>query len=73
MESTELTVEQKIVRQMADMLLITDATLVSNALLDSKIADMIVYGNASDLCEHEALANEEIQEVFDNDEEQENN
>ena len=70
-----LTPEQEIVKLLANQKLLTDVTLITAALADPEIAEQIIgdvapnYPGDGD-CEHEALSNEEIQEVFDNDEEQ---
>ena len=78
----ELTTEQKILALLAENCIITDTTLISSALKDADIAEQIVKygdliqddddnpeGDGDCECDHEALSNEEIQIVFDNDEE----
>lgn len=77
-----LTPEQEIVKLLAQQKLLTDVTLITAALADPEIAEQIIGdiapnypgggegGDDDGDCEHESLSNEEIQEVFDNDEEQ---
>lgn len=88
----ELTLEQKIVKYLADKGYITNVGDVTRALKDvlyaekmvsvegdpgikDDIKDAIISGeiegdvNMGD-CDHESLTNEEIQRVFDNDEEE---
>lgn len=78
---SELTLEQKIVKHLALQGYLTNVGDVTTALEDNEYAKKLITGNAvpgiddeidgsggSD-CDHEALTNEEIQEVFDNDEE----
>ena len=89
-----LTLEQKIVKYLADKGYITNVGDVTRALRDILYAEKMVSGNDSpgikdDIkteiesgnleiegvtgeCDHEALTNEEIQEVFDNDNEEAN-
>lgn len=84
-----LTLEQKIVKYLADKGYITNVGDVTRALRDILYAEKMVTGNnipglKDDIkeeiesgnieiegvtgdCNHEALTNEEIQEVFDND------
>lgn len=73
----EMTVEQKILKLLAEMRLINDATLIAPAMDDPEVAERIInmYGDfipdgdvGEGDCDHEALSNDEIQEVFDNDE-----
>lgn len=70
----ELTTEQKIIRLLAEKKLFTDVTLIGSALADADIADQII-NEYEDLipdnpeCDCQSLSNEEIQVVFDNDEE----
>lgn len=72
----DMTVEQKVLRLLTEMRLINDVTLISAAMDDPKIADDIINNTYGDIipdegdCDHDALTNEEIQEVFDNDEDQ---
>ena len=88
----ELTLEQKIVKYLADKGYITNVGDVITALKDFSYAEKMVTGNevpglkddikeeiesgkleiegVTGECEHEALTNDEIQEVFDNDEEE---
>lgn len=81
---SELTLEQKIVKHLASQGYLTNVGDVTTALEDNEYAKKLITGNAvpgiddeidrsgeSD-CDHEALTNEEIQEVFDNDEETNN-
>ena len=76
----ELTLEQKVVLHLANKGYLTNAGDVTTALEDNEYAKKLITGNAipglddeidgSDTpsdCDHEALTNEEIQEVFDND------
>ena len=87
-----LTLEQKIIKYLADKGYITNVGDVITALKDFTYAEKMVSGNDSpgikdDIkeeiesgnieiegitgeCDHEALTNDEIQEVFDNDEEE---
>lgn len=81
---SELTLEQKIVLHLAKKGYLTHAGDVTTALKDNEYAKKLITGNAipgiddeidgsgeSD-CDHEALTNEEIQEVFDNDNDKNN-
>ena len=84
----ELTLEQKIVKRLAAMGYITKVGAVATALKDILYAEHLITGNETpgikdDVieegigggtaeCDHEALTNEEIQEVFDNDNEEVN-
>ena len=72
----DMTVEQKVLRLLTELRLINDVTLISAAMDDSEVAERILnmYGDfipdgdvGEGDCDHEALTNEEIQEVFDND------
>lgn len=72
------TTEQKIIFHLADSGVLTNVTLVAPALQDPKIAEEIFKYNddpiipddpESSECDHESLSNDEIQVVFDNDEE----
>ena len=75
----ELTLEQKIVRFLAKKGYITNVGDVITALRDNEYAKKLITGNdipglddeietgGSADCDHEALTNAEIQEVFDND------
>jgi hypothetical protein len=78
----EWSTEQKIVKYLADMGLLTQVGQVSEALSNPEYAKILITGNGLEDevkeeygenidgdCEHESLSNEEIQEVFDNDEE----
>lgn len=77
---SELTLEQKVVLHLANKGYLTHAGDVTTALEDNEYAKKLITGNAipglddeidgsggSDDCDHEALTNDEIQEVFDND------
>lgn len=88
----ELTLEQKIVKYLADKGYITNVGDVITALKDFTYAEKMISGNdvpslkddikeeiesgnieiegVTGECNHEPLTNEEIQEVFDNDEEE---
>jgi hypothetical protein len=85
----ELTLEQKILKHLANKGYITNVAAVTKALKDIIYAEKLITGNetpgikddiveeglggGSDSpseCDHQALTNDEIQEVFDNDEEQ---
>jgi hypothetical protein len=84
----KLTLEQKIVRHLADKGYITNVGDVSRALKEVLYAEYMITGNPipgikdeiqgmissgeleiEGICDHDSLTNEEIQEVFDNDEE----
>lgn len=76
-----MTIEQRIVKHLAKEGFLTSGGDVQRALVDSEYADYLVRGLAGDECnipdinddgsmtecDHDALSNEEIQEVFDND------
>lgn len=70
-----LSVEQKIVLHLANMGYITTVGDVTRALKEQKYAEFLVTGDGlsdeglNSECDHEPLTNDEIQEVFDNDEE----
>ena len=77
-----LTTEQKIIQYLAGIGIITQIGEIAKALKDEEYAKFLVTGdglkdevreeygeNIDGDCEHESLSNEEIQEVFDNDEE----
>lgn len=77
-----LTTEQKIIQYLAEMGIITQVGEIAEALKDEKYAKFLITGdglsdevreeygeNIDGDCDHESLSNEEIQEVFDNDEE----
>lgn len=77
-----LTTEQKIIQYLAGIGIITQIGEIAKALKDEEYAKFLVTGdglkdevseeygeNIDGNCEHESLSNEEIQEVFDNDEE----
>jgi hypothetical protein len=83
----KLTLEQKIVKHLAKKGYITNVGDVTRALRDILYAEKLITGNeipgikdeieeeglgGSAECDHEALTNEEIQEVFDNDNEEAN-
>ena len=81
-----LTLEQKIIKYLADKGYITNVGDVITALKDFSYAEKMITGNDTpgikdDIieegigggtaeCDHEALTNDELQEVFDNDEEE---
>ena len=77
-----LTTEQKIIQYLAEMGIITQVGEIAEALKDEKYAKFLITGdglsdevreeygeNIDGDCDHESLSNDEIQEVFDNDEE----
>lgn len=76
-----LTIEQKIILQLAKRGYITKVGEISTALIDPEYAERLLQGADTTIpdinddgsidgeCNHEALTNPEIQEVFDNDEE----
>lgn len=76
---SELTLEQKIVKHLALQGYLTNVGDVTTALKDNEYAKKLITGNdipgiddeidgsGEADCDHEALTNEEIQEVFDND------
>lgn len=76
---SEMSLEQKIVKYLAKKGYITNVGDVITALKDNEYAKKLITGNdipgladeieigGSGDCDHEALSNEEIQEVFDND------
>lgn len=76
----ELTTEQKVIKRLAELGLITKVGEVHESLTNPEYADKILTdSNNNDIidneinsteCDHEALTNDEIQEVFDNDEQQ---
>ena len=73
-DTTNLSVEQKIVLHLAKTGYLTSTGDITRALAEQSYAEYLVTGNGlSDegigdaICDHEALTNEEIQEVFDND------
>ena len=77
-DKSNLSVEQKIVLHLANLGYFTSVGDVTRALKEQAYAEYLVTGNGlSDEgicdgecqpCEHEVLSKEEIQEVFDNDE-----
>ena len=76
----ELTIEQKVIYYLTKIGLITNLTEAWEALRNPDYADFLVTGNGLDdeiaaagfggdsECDHTALTNSEIQQVFDNDE-----
>ena len=68
---SKLSTEQKVVLHLAKKGYLTAAGDIQRALIDQPYAEKLVLGldmGVNDLdCTHEALSNEEIQEVFDND------
>lgn len=84
----KMTLEQKIVKHLADKGYITHVGDVTRALKEILYAELMITGNPipglkdeieegiisgdididiEDICDHEPLSNDEIQEVFDND------
>jgi hypothetical protein len=84
----KMTLEQKIVKHLADKGYITNVGDVTRALKEILYAELMITGNPipglkdeieeginsgdididiEDICDHEPLSNNEIQEVFDND------
>ena len=72
---SKLSIEQKIVLHLANQGYLTSVGDVTRALVDQAYAEYLIIGSGmsgGDLggdCNHTALTNEEIQIVFDNDEE----
>ena len=68
---SELTIEQKIVKHLANLRILNNVGDVTAALKDPEYANFLVIGNTGGVddgdCDHEALTNPEIQVVFDND------
>lgn len=77
-----MTTEQKIVQYLAKVGLLTQVGMVNAAMDDPEYAKTLMTGdgledevreeyggNIEGDCDHEPLTNDEIQEVFDNDEE----
>lgn len=69
-----MTIEQKIIRQLANRGYITNVGDIARAMKDPVYAEKLIIGTSGDIpdigegdCDHESLTNEEIQEVFDND------
>ena len=75
-----MTIEQKIVADLAKKRILTHPYVISRAMEDAEYAKKIITGDGLDDevkeqygeniegdCDHESLTNEEIQEVFDND------
>ena len=81
-----LTLEQKVILHLAKKGYLTNAGDVQRALKEFEYAGKMVTGNVTpgleddikeevnagniEVCDHKALTNDEIQEVFDNDEEE---
>lgn len=68
---SQLSVEQKVVLHLAKQGYITSVGDVAQALREQKYAEYLITGNglSDDIdCNHESLTNDEIQVVFDNDE-----
>ena len=66
-----LSVEQRIVLHLSNLGYLTSVGDVTRALKEQAYAEYLVTGNRLNddvQCDHKALTNEEIQEVFDNDE-----
>jgi hypothetical protein len=73
-DTTNLSVEQRIVLHLAKTGYLTSTGDITRALAEQSYAEYLVTGNGlSDegfgdaICDHVALTNDEIQEVFDND------
>lgn len=72
-DPSTLSIEQKVVLHLANYGYITNIGDVMRAMEDQKYAEFLILGTGipdepgSGDCDHEALTNEEIQEVFDND------
>ena len=78
-DTSKLSVEQKVVLHLAKIGYLTAGGDIQRALRDQKYAEFLVTGNGlsddcppcddpdHEHCDHEPLTNEEIQEVFDND------
>jgi hypothetical protein len=77
-----LTTEQKIIQYLAAIGAMTQVGEIAEALKDEEYAKFLITGNGlkdevkeeygeniDGDCEHESLSTDEIQEVFDNDEE----
>lgn len=75
-----MTIEQKIVKYLAENKILTKPYEISEALNNQSYAEKLITGDGLDDevneqygeniegdCDHESLTNEEIQEVFDND------
>ena len=75
-----MTIEQKIVKYLAENKILTRPYEISEALSNQSYAEKLITGDGLDDevkeqygenidgdCDHESLTNEEIQEVFDND------
>lgn len=78
----ELSVEQKIVKHLAKKGYLTNVGDIAKAMRDERYAEKLLLGvtgyinDTNDLddfisgdCNHKSLSNDEIQEVFDNDNE----
>lgn len=71
-DTTNLSVEQKIVLHLAKTGYLTSTGDITRALAEQPYAEYLITGNGlSDEgigdCDHEALTNEEIERVFDDD------
>lgn len=69
-DTSNLSVEQKIVLHLANTGYLTNGGDIQRALVDQSYAEHLITGNglSDDIdCDHEPLSNEDIQEVFDND------
>jgi hypothetical protein len=75
-----MTIEQKIVADLAKQRILTRPYIIGKAMEDAEYAKILITGDGLDdevkeqygeniegKCDHESLTNEEIQEVFDND------
>jgi hypothetical protein len=77
---SNLSVEQKIVLHLANQGYITSVGDVTRALREQKYAEYLITGNGlsddfinDSECDHEALTKDEIQIVFDNDDDKSSN
>ena len=71
-DTTNLSIEQKVVLHLAKTGFLTSTGDITRALKEQAYAEYLILGvgiDEDDLCEHEPLTNEEIQVVFDNDNE----
>lgn len=68
-----MTLEQKIIRQLANRGYLTNVGDIARAMREPEYAEKLLTGNMGGIpdgdgeCDHIALTNDEIQEVFDND------
>lgn len=69
-DPSTLSIEQKVVLHLSNYGYITNIGDVMRAMEDQAYAEFLILGTGipdDPDCDHEALTNEEIQEVFDND------